>query len=211
MESVEERLSFVDVGVYKGHTSKSLLRMTDSPSLAIHMFEPNPPFAENLRKIKDERVTVYEEALMNYNGRANLKIPYSIKTGQAKWQGASLLSREKTQPKWRFELLDVATRSARDFISELPPGPVVLYCNCEGGEYAIVRDLFLDDTWKRISLWSIQLHDQKKMDNIKEEYYNLLATFKKFKIRNPTGEFSGNRRDDRMRKFLRREVLPLIP
>ncbi len=206
-----ERLSFIDVGVHDGPTSKTLLSMTDSPNLHIDMFEPNPPFAKRLRsKIKDKRATVHQAALMDYNGRATLRVPYSKASGKNKHLGASLLLREKTKPKWRFESIDVAVMSARDFISALPPGPVVLYCNCEGGEYAIIDDLFKDDTWERITLWSVQIHKSDQLDDIETKYRRLKRRMHAHGIKNIQGEFYA--KFPKLRNnYLVEGVLPLIP
>ncbi len=202
-------LHFVDVGVYLGRTSRKLLQMSNSPDLRVYMFEPNPAYAARLRKVfaKEPRALVYEEALSDCDGFCDFFIPQSGL--KMKGQLGSLV-RSQTMKKahWEVNTHKVKLRSARKFIKGLSKGKVVLYSNCEGGEYDVIRDLFSDDTWKRIYLWSVDIHEYET-ETSKQAVKFIEDTFASHDITNLAAHW-GRRSERRVRRFLRRHIMPLV-
>jgi FkbM family methyltransferase len=210
---VEEalKLHFVDVGAHLGRTAQLLLNETKNPNLIVHLFEPNPIFASRLKSIfeSEPRAIVYQEALDHKDSQALLRVPYGRRG--MKSQGASISFKKKMKPNWKLRHLSIKTRSARRFIRGLSAGPVVLYSNCEGSEYDIVADLFLDNTWQRIALWSIEIHGPEKMENIDVELSTLKNLFSQHQIENIEGHWGrGEEQEEKLKRFLRIRVLPLL-
>ena len=144
-------LHFVDVGVWKGKTAGLLLKRAPE-NVRLYLFEPDPSRVIDLAAKfgNDSRVTIYRAALTNYSGRGKFYRPAPGGEG-------SSLCREKINcidaPSIQVNCMD-----GYKFIRDLPPGPVVLYSNCEGGEFFFVPPILNSDVHKRIVLWSVSFH-----------------------------------------------------
>jgi len=176
-------IHFLDIGARKGRTARWLL-YNSTLDIHIYMFEPNPKSFKGLvEKFQgNPRVTLYNEALTDTTGTTDLY--WDEKTGE----GASLYKDKKTSigsPSIKVDCMD-----ADVFIQNLPAGPVVFYSNCEGSEFEILNKILYNETWKRISLWSIAFHhSDRKIPSMKPMYSKLEARMAELGIKNIPGHF----------------------
>jgi len=175
-------IHFLDIGARKGRTARWLL--ATGIDINIYMFEPNPEsFKILMEKFGgDSRVELYPAALTDTEGVTRLY--WDEETGE----GSSLYKDKKTSigAPW----IPVHGIDADGFIQDLPEGPIVFYSNCEGSEFEILNKILYNETWKRISLWSIAFHHgDRKIPSMKPTYFKLEARMEELGIVNVPGHF----------------------
>jgi len=176
-------IHFLDIGARKGRTARWLLN-DEKLDIHIYMFEPNPKSFRGLVEKFDgnPRVSLYSAALTDTEGVTRLY--WDEETGE----GSSLYKDKKTSigAPW----IPVNTIDANEFIQNLPEGPVVFYSNCEGSEFEILDVILYNETWKKISLWSIAFHHgDRKIPSMKPTYFKLEARMAELGITNVPGHF----------------------
>lgn len=86
--------------------------------------------------------------------------------------------------------IKVGCIDANKFIQNLSEGPIVFYSNCEGSEFEILDVILYNETWKKISLWSIAFHHgDRKIPSMKPTYFKLEARMAELGIVNVPGHF----------------------
>lgn len=198
-------LHFLDVGVWKGRTTGFLLEQAPT-NIQAYLFEPDPRRMESLeqRFKNDSRVSFYEAALTDTNEPGVFYVP------APGGEGSSLYADKKTSVGADTTLVDCI--NAFDFISNLPPGPIVLYSNCEGGEFNFMPLLLNSDLHKRIVLWSIAFHHgDRKIPSMKPAYWEIEKRMNELGIENVPGHFGkGDIKAGKLEKFIKK-VLEHVP
>jgi FkbM family methyltransferase len=130
---------FLDVGTYKGWTLKIAMQY---PFDKIYCFEPVPSKCELIRKMADERVTVFECGLWNKTKKKTIYNPETL--------GASLFKDKNPNLKKGEMQISVIRASEwfKKFLKE--DDEVYLKMNCEGAEWAILDDLIKSGEYKKL-------------------------------------------------------------
>ncbi len=197
-------LHFLDIGARKGRTVNNLLK-DNTLDIKAYLFEPNPIVVKHLRErfATETRITIYKAALTDRIG--TIPLYWDEDTGE----GASIYFDKKTSI--GAPHIDVTCMSARKVIQDLPDDePIVFYSNCEGSEFEIMEDLFKDDLWKKISLWSIAFHHgDRKIPSMKPAYFRIQKQMDEFGIENVPGHFH-KKADIELAEFIEK-VKALVP
>lgn len=177
----QDVLHFMDVGVWKGEVAALVLK-SPRENLRVHLFEPDPDRMAALRvKFEhDTRVNYYEAVLTDREGVRSFYVP------APGHEGSSLFADKKTSA--GAPTIQVEGIAGRAFIEALSPGPVVLYSNCEGGEFEFLPEILASDVRDRIALWSISWHN-KKIPSMEPAFQEIKATMKRLGIEVTIGHF----------------------
>jgi FkbM family methyltransferase len=177
-------LHFLDIGAYNGKVSAVFLARDPSMSHHAYLFEPNPVMmAQAKERVKDPRATFYEAAVSGTDCFGRLYVPKPTS------EGSSLYLEKGTSRADRY--IEVEVINLVRFIRDLPPGPVVLYANCEGSEFDFVPRILDSDVRDRVTIWSVSFHHIKKGLEFKQQAYDwIVAKMAEYGIENHGGHMA---------------------
>lgn len=142
---------FLDVGAHFGETLNIALEVKYGFD-KLYCFEPVRECCEEIKKIKDKRVTLCEYGLWNENCTKTIYNPGS--------KGASLF-----RDKFRHEvsLTDIKLMSASGWFSQNLDGSddIYLKINCEGAECVILDDLISSGEYEKIKVLMVDFDVRK--------------------------------------------------
>lgn len=173
---------FVDLGAYDGDTVREFYnwgKLTGDPNeYDIYMFEPNPKFADQLRKMAEGNGKLFysNKAAWLKDGEIEFAVD-NTDTPMGSTAEQSKLNIWDTMPHIKVESFDFS-----EWVKQFKDDYLLVKMDIEGAEFPVLEKMLKDDTVSCIDKLLCEFHPNKATNYTTNDKINLIDRLSKFTI-----------------------------